>query len=99
VEGKFCESRTNGVLSGDQGLEIFEAGYPKSEQTKCNSMAQRDGIEETATAGSSSLSYDATTDQYTYVWKTEKAWSDSCRQLVILLDDGTFHRANFNFVK
>jgi hypothetical protein len=86
-------------LSGDQGLEIFEAGYPKSEHTKCNSMAQRDGIEETATAGSSSLSYDATTDQYTYVWKTEKAWSDSCRQLVILLDDGTFHRANFNFVK
>jgi hypothetical protein len=86
-------------LSGDQGLEIFEADYPKSEHTKCNSMAQRDGIEETATAGSSSLSYDATTDQYTYVWKTEKAWSDSCRQLVILLDDGTFHRANFNFVK
>ena len=62
-------------------------------------MAQRDGIEETATAGSSSLSYDATTDQYTYVWKSEKAWSDNCRQLVILLDDGTFHRANFNFVK
>jgi hypothetical protein len=86
-------------LSGDQGLDIFEADYPKSQETKCNSMAQLDGIEETATAGSSSLSYDATTDQYTYVWKTEKAWSDSCRQLVILLDDGTFHRANFQFVK
>jgi hypothetical protein len=33
----------------------------------------------TATAGDSGLSYDAATDQYTYVWKTDKTWSGTCR--------------------
>jgi hypothetical protein len=28
-----------------------------------------------------------------------KSWAGSCRQLVILLDDGSYHRANFSFVK
>jgi hypothetical protein len=42
-------------------------------------------------------SADASTDQYTYVWKTEKAWANTCRQLVVKLKDGTFHRANFKF--
>ena len=36
-----------------------------------------DAIEElaTVTAGRSSLSYDATGDHYTYVWKTHLAWA------------------------
>jgi len=84
-------------LSGDQGLNIFEAGYPKSQQIFCDLTTTVDGIEETVTAGSSSLSYDASTDTYTYVWKTEKVWAGKCRQLVVKLDDGTFHRANFKF--
>jgi hypothetical protein len=84
-------------LGGDQGLDIFEAGYPKSQQIACDSTAMVDGIEETVGAGGSSLSYDAATDQYTYVWKTDKGWAGTCRQLVLKLDDGTFHRANFKF--
>jgi hypothetical protein len=84
-------------LGGDQGLDIFDAGYPKSQQIACDSTATVDGIEETVTAGGSSLSYDAATDQYTYVWKSDKAWVGTCRQLVLKLDDGTFHRANFKF--
>ena len=38
-------------------------------------------IEQTATAGASGLQYDAASNQYTYVWKTEKAWAGRCRQL------------------
>jgi Tol biopolymer transport system component len=86
-------------LSGNQGLSIFEAGYPKSQTIPCDSTAPVDGIEETATAGSSGLSYDASVDQYVYVWKTEKAWAGTCRQLVVKLNDGTSHQANFNFTK
>ena len=86
-------------LNGDQGLSIFAAGYPKSEQIACDSTEPADGIEETVTAGGSSLSYDPTTDQYTYVWKTNKAWANSCRQFVVQLNDGTFHRANFKFTR
>ncbi len=47
------------------------------------------------TAGSSGLSYDPATDTYTYVWKTNKAWAGPCRQLILGLNDGTFHVAFF----
>jgi hypothetical protein len=83
-------------LGGNQGLDIFVAGYPTSAQVTCGSMAE-DAIGETLTAGSSSLSYNASSDQYTYVWKTEKSWAGTCRTLVVKLDDGTFHWANFKF--
>ena len=57
--------------------------------------ARRDEIELTTTAGSSSLSYDAATGRYTYLWKTEKSWAGTCRQLALRLTDGTTHTANF----
>ena len=65
----------------------------------CDSTDSVDALEENVTAGSSSLSYDATTDQYTYVWKTNKGWANTCRELVVKLDDGTEHLANFKFIK
>jgi hypothetical protein len=49
------------------------------------------------TAGGSSLSYDAESDQYIYVWATQKNWSGTCRRLDVLLTDGTHHYADFNF--
>jgi NADPH-dependent 2,4-dienoyl-CoA reductase/sulfur reductase-like enzyme len=76
---------------------IFAAGYPKSQVIACDSADDVDGIDETVTVGRSSLTYDAATDRYTYIWKTNKSWAGTCRQLVIGLDDGTFHRANFQF--
>jgi hypothetical protein len=81
-------------LGGNKGLSIFATGYPKSEQIACDSTAEVDG---TATAGSNGLSFDPTTNVYTYVWKTEKAWATTCRQLVVKLNDNTIHRANFKF--
>jgi dipeptidyl aminopeptidase/acylaminoacyl peptidase len=83
-------------LDGFQGFNIFAPGYPSSIEVSCGTTAG-DAIEQIVTAGSSSLSYDAGTDQYTYVWKTEKAWTGTCRTLVIKLDEGTYHQANFRF--
>lgn len=84
-------------LGGDQGLDIFAAGYPRSTPIDCNSMAEIDLIEETVVAGSSSLTYHPETDRYHYVWKTDASWAGTCRRLVIGLADGTFHRADFKF--
>lgn len=84
-------------LHGDQGLAIFAAGFPKSERIACVGGASLDNVEETMTAGSSSLSYDPSTDLYRYTWKTEKAWAGTCRQLVLKLADGAEHRAGFSF--
>ena len=84
-------------LGGDQGLAILAAGYPKSQQITCDASAPLDPVEETVTAGQSSLSYDATTDTYTYVWKTDKSWAQTCRQLIVRLSDGSDHVAYFTF--
>ena len=84
-------------LSGDKGLGIFAPGSPSSGPIACNSSDPAVDLEETVTAGGSSLSYDPVSDQYIYVWKTEKAWAGTCRQLVVQLNDGSIHRANFKF--
>ena len=88
-------------LDGDQGLGVFADGYPKSGTILCNSTQEITDGQSTEIAGQTSLSYDPATDTYTYVWKTEKAWASQspCRQLVVKLLDGSFHRANFKFVK
>jgi Tol biopolymer transport system component len=84
-------------LGGDQGFDVFAAGYPKSQQIDCDSAMPVDTLEQTATAGESGLSYEAATGEYSYVWKTEKSWAGTCRQLAVKLDDGTVHRASFTF--
>ena len=84
-------------LSGDKGLGIFAAGSPSSGPIACNSGDPATDLEETVTAGGSSLSYNSLIDQYIYIWKTEASWAGTCRQLVVELNDGTIHRANFQF--
>ena len=78
------------------GLDIFSEGYPQARRIDCASSVPLDGIEQTVSAGQSALSYDADADRYTYVWKTKKAWEGTCRRIVMKLDDGSVHRANFN---
>jgi hypothetical protein len=84
-------------LSGDQGLDVFAAGYPASAAARCDSTNPVDAIEQTVTANASGLTYDADTGRYSYVWKTSSGWAGGCRQLAVKLTDGTVHRANFKF--
>ncbi|MFL6275963.1 MAG: PxKF domain-containing protein [Blastocatellia bacterium] len=84
-------------LSGNKGLSIMAAGYPVSGTIACDASAPPNEVTETGTAGSSSLSYDASSDQYVYTWKTEASWAGTCRQLIVKLNDGSTHVANFKF--
>jgi hypothetical protein len=84
-------------LGGNMGLSIFASGYPVSTKIKCDTGTSQDDIETTVTAGSSNLSFDPLTNQYNYVWKTDKNWMGTCRQLTVKLIDGTLHYANFKF--
>jgi predicted metallo-beta-lactamase superfamily hydrolase len=85
-------------LGGNQGLNIFAAGYPVSTVTACGTTTT-DDVEATVTAGGSSLTYDALANQYIYVWKTDKLWAGTCRTLTVKLADGSIHQANFTFTK
>jgi hypothetical protein len=82
-------------LGGDRGLSIMAAGSPASVGISCSTSAAQDAIEETVTAGQSSLNYGS--GQYVYVWKTDKAWAGTCRQLLVKLVDGSTHTAYFKF--
>jgi Domain of unknown function (DUF4082) len=78
-------------LGGDQGLDIFQPGYPKVTTVSCSTSAPTDPIETTVTASNSALQYDPTTDQYTYVWKTNSTSAGACMQFDLGLNDGSTH--------
>jgi predicted extracellular nuclease len=86
-------------LGGDRGLNIFAPGSPASEARACELGAPSDAVEQTVTAGGSSLQYDPLTETYTYVWKTEKAWAGTCRTLLLRLNDGQTYTAEFHFFR
>jgi hypothetical protein len=91
-------------LGGDQGLDVLapatpDAGSPASKVTACDASAGTDAVEQTGTANQSSLTYDAIADQYIYVWKTDKQWAGTCRQLQVKLNDDTTYAANFKLTK
>jgi serine protease AprX len=85
------------ALGGDRGLSILAAGSPVSTSFACTTGAPTDAVEETATAGQSGLNFGD--GQYVYVWKTDKAWGGTCRELSVKLTDGTLHTARFQFRK
>ena len=84
-------------LSGDRGLDVFAPNYPISRPVACPGDTPQGVVEETNAAGNSSLSYDATTDSYTYVWRTDRAWKGTCRELVLKLRDASVRTAIFQF--
>ena len=49
--------------------------------------------------GRKQFEYDATLDQYTYVWKTSKAWATKCYRFELGLNDLTSHTFDVQFAK
>jgi predicted outer membrane repeat protein len=86
-------------LGGDRGLAIFAAGSPSAPAVPCNAGDPTDEVTQVVSAGGSSLSYDASTGVYTYVWKTDKAWANTCRRLTLSFTDGSTHTASFRFTR
>ena len=86
-------------LGGDMGLGILALDSPSSQPASCDTATESDPVETRVSAGESSLSYDATSDRYDYVWKTDASWARTCRTLNVTLNDGSVHSALFHFVK
>jgi hypothetical protein len=77
-------------LHGNQGMDIFAAQSPGWKP--CGAL---DG----PSRADGTLSYNASADRYTFLAATSKAWSGTCRDLIVTLRDGTTHRARFSFTK
>ena len=84
-------------LGGNQGLDVFASGYPASQSVDCTTLASAGALAQTSANGG--LQYSAAVDQYSYVWKTDNAWSNTCRQLVVKFKDGSQYVANVQFKK
>jgi hypothetical protein len=70
-------------LPGYHGLNIFESGYPQMRPADCqtlNADPSKPAIPANSVAG---LTYKASADQYTYVWKTDRTWGNTCGLLVL----------------
>jgi N-acetylneuraminic acid mutarotase len=83
-------------LGGNQTLDIFLPGGPVSSEYACGS-APTAPIEVVVAASSSGLTYDAASDTYVYVWKTDKSWVGTCRQFRLNVRDHSTHVAYFQF--
>jgi predicted extracellular nuclease len=84
-------------LNGDQGLDIFTVGYPRSQRVTCDTSADLNDVETALNPSASGLTYDPVSDQYNFVWKTIKSWAGTCRLFTIQLVDGTEHYLLFKF--
>jgi photosystem II stability/assembly factor-like uncharacterized protein len=80
-------------LGANYGLAILAAGYPQSIRIDCTTLAPLGSP--SATQSNGGLQF--VDGQYSYVWKTDKSWGGTCRQVNVKLTDGTSHTANFSF--
>lgn len=80
-------------LGGDRGPAVLADGYPVSLQVDCTTGAPLGSPEPT----SSSDGVTFANGQYSYVWKTDRSWTGTCRELRVLLVDRTMHTARFRF--
>jgi hypothetical protein len=81
-------------LEGDRGLDVIEDGWPQVAEVGCDFGDEPEGGEP---ARHRKLVFRRRKAHYLLLWKTEREWAGSCRQLMLKLKDGTVRRADFRF--
>jgi hypothetical protein len=83
-------------IDGYQGMSILATNYPASQPVSCETALPAGDLVPVDIA-SVGLTYDAFSRTYRIVWKTDKRWENTCRQLVLRLTDKVDHVARFAF--
>ncbi|WP_336920788.1 M36 family metallopeptidase [Aquipuribacter sp. SD81] len=81
-------------LGGARGLDVLKPSHsPASREVSCDTgeVVQYAVTTPADGPGETVLRYNRARDRYTYLWETEEAWAGTCRELVIVLEDGTQH--------
>jgi hypothetical protein len=77
------------TLSGNQGLAVFEPGYPQVQPVSCANGTPSGSP--AAAQAAAPLAYAAGTDRYTYSWSSSGVATGTCVALHLGLIDGTVH--------
>jgi len=83
-------------LGGDYDLDVLDVDSPASRPLDCSLLDPSGEFVPVQSAGAG-LTYDPVSEQYAYVWKTQKEWAGTCRTLSLQLVDGTEQLAAFRF--
>jgi predicted extracellular nuclease len=83
------------TLHNATGLDVLFAS-PRSREVTCATGAPEGGWDPTA-ATDGLTEFPAGT--YTYDWKTDRGWADTCRVFELTLDDGSYWTATIHFIK
>ena len=87
-------------LSGNQGLDVIEDGWPQVAVVGCDFSAEPEAGEPARhPRWFRELVYRKSKKRYVMVWQTERRWAGTCRQFMLKLEDGTVRRADFKFVR
>lgn len=84
-------------LGGFRGMDIFANGFPLVQAMDCETNVAGATVV-AQTPGNAGLNYDAATDTYVFLWRTDARWRNSCQDVVIKFADGeSSARARFSF--
>jgi hypothetical protein len=87
-------------LDGDRGLHVVEDGWPRVAEVECGAGAEpATGEPARHPRWFRELVFRSRKARYVFLWRTERDWAGTCRQLMLKLDDGTVKRADFEFVR
>ncbi|HEY7017326.1 MAG TPA: PxKF domain-containing protein, partial [Gaiellaceae bacterium] len=83
-------------LDGNRGLDVFGAGSPSSEPVECPGWAPH-SVNAAGNGATTGLSFSSASGHYVYGWQTSGTWAGTCRELHMVMTDGTLHKATFLF--
>jgi hypothetical protein len=84
-------------LAGDRGLGVLDAATPPHADLVPCDGGRKNNIKTQPPAGTTGLSYDPVTGEYTWAFVTDSTWKGDCRILTIPLADATDHSVGFRF--
>ena len=85
------------LLGGRPEGDVVASGSPTVQRIDCKTLERVGEPEPARSVASGGVHRRSKSAPYAYLWKTERLWAGTCRQLTLELVDGSEHRANFAF--
>ncbi len=86
-------------LGGTRSTNVFAPGFPATRAVACGATSGAGNpFTPTVTSGNSTLRATGPGASYMYTWKTDAAWANTCRELVVRFNDESQVTRVFRFV-